>query len=1419
MLETDWSEQAVVSADPVIRCVVDRRVRASRVDGRLDLHLMGRVVSSSPLRDVALRDETGRRCRIISGGYQPRTECGFHFILAYLQETAPQRRALELVARTRDGRAHYERLTLLVEPDGVIAIDGRPVSDVAACDAGPAGVGALPPIHVYAEYATLAPSGELAVSGWAVSLTPVVAVLILGGEQRIGFARLALPRDDVAGVHPFYPNAARSGFAFSGFAEADLGGVERITVQTLAVDGVLYEVDVPIHCTGRPAAVAHTETAAEQQIHLHLDEVTLSDSGTLDAHGWVVCEVGVGPVTVTLDGIDLGAAQLGLERPDVGRRFPHLPFARLGGFRCRHEGLPLAPGEQHVLRVATRNGLKQPAELVRSVTVTSAMEAPPATRETEDFRLELDTPRVTEGVALEPVTTRLSIGGWALARSGVQHIRVVIDGEPAGGAHHGSPRPDVAAALPDWPDALHSGYIFNCPPRLLKEGRHEAVVTVVSRQGNEYATRFTFTVRKPADAEELLGIRRHYPRAEQDLQMDLLSRLAWRPEFQLLLPVREAAELSEIDATLDGLLRQGWADWRLLLLTGSEVCAALGRAWLQDAAPERAIRMQIVGPGAALDRAFEAARPATLFALIGPGDRLGADALVEMAVASGLDRSAELFYCDEVRRSPASGEREPFFKPGWSPHLLLSANYVGRFWCARPELLLRVGVTARQLLDDGEYDLVLRCTEAAHGIHHLARLLCQRGPVEEPEASERAALASAATRRRLPVSVVPGRLPHSYRLRRTEPVPGLVSVIIPTCASQERVRRCIETVRASVEAGRVEIICIENIPPARAQWREWLTENVDRIVSTDGAFNWSRFNNLAARKASGEFLLFLNDDVEITRLDWLDAMLEQAALPGVGVVGPQLLYPDGRVQHAGMFLSRPGLARHAFRLAAAEQPGYFGLALTTRNVIAVTGACLMVRRALFERLGGFDEAHEIINNDLDFCLRVHEAGYATVYTPHASLLHHERASRDGLPEAFNSDRFERRWQRIFFHGDPFFNPHLSRNLDEYAPEEEPTQRVCAGHPLFARDEIRRILAVKLDHIGDFLTAVPALHRLRALFPAAQITLLGSQGIRDLALATGGIADFVDFEFFHARSGLGQRDLAPQDLAVLQARLAPERFDLAIDLRKHLDTREVLQATGARYLVGFDQLGRFPWLDVALEWEGDRAMQAKRGHVGDDLVNLVEAVATASQPDRNVLVPLPPRRGRSLRFLSRRARRFFDRPVVCVHPGVGNVMRQWPIEHYLRLVERLTVEAGTRVLLIGARDERELGERIVAGVSDPASVLSVVGETSLADLPALLAACVLFVGNNSGPKHIAAACGVPTVGIHSGVVDASEWAPVGPRAVVVRRSMACSPCYLARAEDCHRDLACLHGLEPAAVYAVCERLLAGAGVGPAVSAPC
>ncbi len=779
--------------------------------------------------------------------------------------------------------------------------------------------------------------------------------------------------------------------------------------------------------------------------------------------------------------------------------------------------------------------------------------------------------------------------------------------------------------------------------------------------------------------------------------------------------------------------------------------------------------------------------------------------LAAFAVASGLHPRADCLYADEFSLSAGHTRPEAFHKPDFSPSLLLAANYIGRPLVARPAVLAATGVTAASLMRDGSYDLALRCTEAAAETWHVPELLSRTdGGAAAGRDDCAIALHAAMDRRGIAAEVSPGVAPATWRVRRTDSVAGKGSIIIPTCAAKGHIETCLKTLRAVTANQDFEIVCIDNIPDSEPTWKAFVREHADKIVEMPPPFNWSRFNNRAAAATDGEYLLFLNDDIEIIEPGWLDAMLEEAAWPGVGIVGARLLYPNRTVQHAGMFLGA-GMGRHAFRHADAADPGYFGLALTRREVIAVTGACLLVRRDIFERLGRFDEAHDVINNDLDFCLRAHRAGLRTIYTPYATLIHHELSSRDHLPDVFDTTRFTGDWRALFAAGDPYFNPHLSRYSDDYRVDDEGVRAMYAGHPLIDRASVKALLVVKTDHIGDFITSLPAIRCLKAAFPGARLTALVAPASAAIATIEPAIDECIPFEFFFERSELGEKELTEAELAALTARLAPYRFDIAVDLRKHLSTRHLLLCSGARLLAGYDSLEAFPWLDVALEWDGDKALQRKRSHIVDDLVNLVRAIDAACEPDRRLFEPAPMRM--PVDELPEHVRHLFVRRVVAIHPGSGNVMRQWPAKHIPPLIDLLTERDDVSVLLVGGRDDEEKAASIMGQVAHADRIASVAGQVPLRDLPRLLAACALFIGGNSGPKHIAAAAGVPTIGIHSGVVDPGEWGPMGERAVALYRDMSCAPCFLAKPEHCPRGLACVEMLDPPLVHRMARMFLA------------
>jgi ADP-heptose:LPS heptosyltransferase/GT2 family glycosyltransferase len=1249
----------------------------------------------------------------------------------------------------------------------VLAVDRAGASAVAACEAlefaaggGPAGGAAsFPPLLARLEEAAVDADGLLRLRGWAVGPSPVELVAASVGTLDLGAAELNLHRADVAAAYPDFPSAGTSGFLLrQAIDPARLPPDPVVRLSVVAADGTRQELSGPLAV----AEGASRPAPQEAEVLLHCDTAALWTSGAVRVEGWALCADGVAELEIALGGRVLGPAEYGHDRPDVGNAYPLIQGSRRSGFRfAGHAGM--ACTGEHTIRVQARGagGLARALDLPS----TAAPGAPPVSDTAPSgLRYFLDLPVVRDGRAAEPVRGFLSLSGWAYSAAGVTAIDVFADGRPLGQAYRGIRREDLhrhtGAA-----EALRAGFAMLVPPAALRRGEHEVRIVIRDAVGEQAEIEFALLAEPDLSGDGPWTLRRKMTEAEADQARAIVAAAGGPDRIDVVLASTDATP----DETRDSLRAQAWQDWRVLPCDAGET----------DGAP--------------------------LLLRLGPGDVLGEDGLQEFAVAAALSPAAEFFYADECRPDPAAdGETRPFFKPDFSPDLLLSANYIGRTWAVRPALLARAGLTPADLAAGGDLDLVLRLTEQAGGIVHIPRVLSARGTAPDESAGrEQAALQAALARRGEAAGVEPGLAPGTWRIRRRIVRDELVSVIIPTAGSRGLIRRAIESLRAHADGRRIEIVVVDNIPAeleGGEGLRQWLEDSADTVVFVREPFNWARFNNLAAMQARGEMLLFLNDDIEATHAGWLDALVAHAQRPEVGAAGALLLYPDGKVQHAGQFLAGR-IGRHAFRFSPADEPGPFGLAMTERNVISVTGACLATRRDVFDALGGFDPRHAVVNNDLDYCLRVREAGLRVIYTPHARLVHHEMASREALPDAHDASHFAQRWAELFALGDPYFSPHLSTQSDDYVPEREPVRAQHVGRPLIARARVRRILALKLDHLGDFVCAFPAFRRLKQHFPDAELTVLAAGGPTSLAPLERAIDRLLRFDFYHARSELGRRTLGRAELEALEAMLLPHRFDLAIDLRRQPDTREILRHSGARWLAGLDHDATMPFLDIAVEWEGDMARTRKRLHVSDALIALVDAVAMACEDAAPLAIPqeIPAALPEGLPA--------GDGPLVAIHAGAGAANKTWPAERFAALIDLLAARHAARAVLIGGPDDAAIAQSVLAALAQSATATSLAGQMPLSDLPAVLRHCDLYIGNDSGPKHIAAALGVPTLGIHGGAVVATEWAPVGPATLALRRDVVCSPCYLALAADCHREPACLHGIGVGDAYRAAIRLLA------------
>lgn len=412
-------------------------------------------------------------------------------------------------------------------------------------------------------------------------------------------------------------------------------------------------------------------------------------------------------------------------------------------------------------------------------------------------------------------------------------------------------------------------------------------------------------------------------------------------------------------------------------------------------------------------------------------DELSSDSIFELAKHLNRDQIADFIYWDEDRLDANGSRCDPFFKPDWSPDLLLSMNYVGRSFAVSRSLIEEAGGIRSEGVAKGVYDLVLRGTERAQRIVHIPEVLYHRRE-SDSASKDPLAIEEALWRRGLGAKVEtshPGRYSVRYQIRDHP----MVSVLIPTKDNCRLLQHCIDSIGRKTDYPNYEIIVLDNDSSDRETLNYFarIADKV-RILRCPGRFNFSAINNRGAAEARGDFLLFLNNDTEVIRPDWMRAMVEQAQRPAVGAVGAKLLFSDGRIQHAGVVLGLGGIVGHALRLMRDDAKHYPPLADVIRNCSAVTGACMMMRRSLFDEMGGLDETLPMDFNDVDLCLRLRQRGHLIVYTPLAVLYHHESATRGHLHLPEYQELFLQRWGRYIRNGDPYYNRNLTLATEDWS---------------------------------------------------------------------------------------------------------------------------------------------------------------------------------------------------------------------------------------------------------------------------------------------------------------------------------------------------------------------------------------------------
>jgi GT2 family glycosyltransferase/glycosyltransferase involved in cell wall biosynthesis/uncharacterized coiled-coil protein SlyX len=524
--------------------------------------------------------------------------------------------------------------------------------------------------------------------------------------------------------------------------------------------------------------------------------------------------------------------------------------------------------------------------------------------------------------------------------------------------------------------------------------------------------------------------------ADIDATRTAVAALAHPPLVSLVVPVHDTPE-SSLRECLASVEAQVYPQWELVLVDDASSAPHVTR--LLAEAEQRTPRIRIVslrtrqGTARATNAGLEAAR-GTFIGLLAPEDTLAPHALAEAVLLLQAERELDVVYADEDWLEAGGQRGSPFFKPDWSPDLLRSVDYLGPFVVVRRETLTAAGGLREGFEGAEGHELHLRLGEAGR-IGHVPRLLChRRRGVESASTREAATHAgcralSAHLERRGERAEVSSPGPGRYRVRypvRGEPK---VSIIVPFKDRPDLLDTLVTSLLSRTTYRNYEVLLVSNnsTRPETFALLERLTDPRLVKLTWDFPFNYPAINNWAARQATGELLLFLNNDMEVVDPGWLDELVGQTQRPEVGAVGAKLLFPEGTVQHAGVVVGMTGFAGHPFwRLPDGPISTPFGHTEWARNWLSVTSACVMLRRDVFDSLGGFDERFQVCGSDVELGLRLNARGLRVVYTPFARLIHHESASRrtDAIPEAdyWLSYAAYRPWLRK---GDPFYNPNLS----------------------------------------------------------------------------------------------------------------------------------------------------------------------------------------------------------------------------------------------------------------------------------------------------------------------------------------------------------------------------------------------------------
>lgn len=540
----------------------------------------------------------------------------------------------------------------------------------------------------------------------------------------------------------------------------------------------------------------------------------------------------------------------------------------------------------------------------------------------------------------------------------------------------------------------------------------------------------------------------------EELEKQKNEKWKRKPLISIVVPVYNTPQVF-LRQMIESVQNQSYSEWELCIGNASPENKEMKKIleeYKNDARIKEVEIPENKGISQNTNRAMEIAS-GELIGLLDHDDLLAPNALYEIAKAVNEHLDAEVIYTDEDKVTTDLKEHfQPHLKPDFNLDLLRSNNYICHFFVASRDLIKRVGGFRPEFNGAQDYDLILRCTEQAKQIVHIPKILyhwrVHKASTADNPASKMYAFDAGkrAIEEHLVRCRTKGTVQHTkdlgfYRVKYEVCGEPLVSIIIPNKDQSEALKKCLDSIQEKTSYRNYEIIIVENNseePETFAFYKKIAGEKI-KVVTWEGEFNYSAINNFGVRHARGDYLLLLNNDVEIINGDWLTEMLSHCQRKEVGIVGAKLYYPDNTIQHAGIIIGIGGVAGSVFVGLPRAFSGYLHKASIQLDLSAVTAACMLVKRSVFEQVGGLEEKLKVAFNDVDFCLHVREKGYLVVYDPYAELYHYESKTRGAEDTKEKIRRFQTEieymrshWIGLLKKGDPYYNCNLSLTKWDYS---------------------------------------------------------------------------------------------------------------------------------------------------------------------------------------------------------------------------------------------------------------------------------------------------------------------------------------------------------------------------------------------------